>query len=415
MGASAPSTTLSSRSFRSLLGSALASAVGASISSVAVNWLVYHYTGSTLDVAYVGLAGIVPGIALGLFAGVLADRLDRRRLMVASDLVRMTVMGALALALYLSGFSLLLVLAAVTLVYSFTAVFTPASQAILPRIVATERLEAANGVLSALTQTGYTVGAAAGGLVVVFAGAVAGLGLNAATYAVSGILLFQIAAEAGRVSNRPGRAARSVRQDLGEGLHYMRTHRPILEITLGFLPANFLLTMVTSFLVVYASVVYGGNAVVYGYLVAGLSAGAAAGALAVPRLRARRFAGLLMGVSVTAQGGPVALLIFGRTLALSVAAAVGFGVCIGLINTVYFATMQAVVPNEVLARVLSIDSVGAFVAIPAGLLVGGLLAASHGILFTYAVAGVGIVANGIVLLALPGARSLRYEAGTVPS
>jgi len=406
--------SLRSHSFRSLLGSAVASALGAAISSVAVNWLVYHYTGSTLDIAYVGLAGVVPGIGLGLFAGVLADRYDRRRLMVTADLVRMTVMGALALALYLVGFSLLLVLGAVTLVYCFSAVFTPASQAILPRIVSTDRLEAANGVLSALTQTGYTLGSAAGGLVIVFVGAVAGLGLNAATYGISGVLLFQIAAHAGRIPSRSAGAAKSLRKELGEGLEYMRTHRAILEVTLGFLPANFLFTMVTSFFVVYAATVYGGDPVVYGYLVAALAAGAAAGALAVPRLRARRFAGLLMGASVLAQGGAIGLLTVGRSLPLSVAGAAGIGVCIGLINTVYYSTMQAVVPNEVLARVLSIDSVGAFVAIPAGLVVGGLLAASHGILFTYTVAALGIVANGLVLLALPGARSLRYEAGSSP-
>ena len=98
---------------------------------------------------------------------------------------------------------------------------------------------------------------------------------------------------------------------------YMRTHRPILEVTLGFLPGNFLLTMVASFLVVYAATVYGSDAAVYGYLVAALAAGAVVGSLVVPRIRARRFAGLLMGASVTAQAGTVALLIVGRAVPVS--------------------------------------------------------------------------------------------------
>jgi MFS family permease len=413
MSASAPSPpVLRTAAFRSLLGSALAAAVGGAISSVSVNWLVYHYTRNTLDVAYVGLAGIVPGIALGLFAGVLADRYNRRRLMITADLVRMTVMAILAATLYVAGFSLLLVLGVMTLVFSFTALFTPASQAILPRIVPVDRLESANGILSALTQTGYTVGAAAGGLVVVFAGAFVGLGLNAATYALSAILLFQIAAELGRPLRRTSPGAGGFRREFGEGIEYMRTHRPVLEVTLGFLPGNFLLTMVSGFFVVYAATVYGGDAAAYGYIVAGLAGGAAVGALLVPRLRARRFAGLLMGVSVTAQAGAIGLMVEGRTLALAIVGAIGIGLCIGLINTVYYATMQAIVPNEVLARVLSIDSVGAFAAIPGGLLVGGVLAAEYGILFTYSLAAVGVLVNGIVLLALPGVRSLRYGEET---
>ena len=402
---------LASRGFRSLLGSSLASAVGGSVSGVAVNWLVYHYTGSALDVAYVGLTGIVPGIALGLFAGVFADRYDRRRLMITADLVRMTVMATLAAVLYLTGFSLLLVLGVMTLVYSFSALFTPASQAILPRIVPRERLEGANGVLYATTQMGYTVGAGAGGLTVVLAGAVAGLGINAATYALSALLLFQIAVEAGRPLRRPEGSKSSFRKEFGEGIEYMRTHRPILEVTVGFLPGNFLFTMVASFFVVYTAAVFGGNPAVFGYLSAGLAGGAVVGALAVPRMRARRFAGLLMGVSVVAQGGAIALLVVGRTLPVSLAGALIAGLCLGLINTVYFSTMQAIVPNEILARVLSIDMVGSFVAIPAGLLVGGFLAATYGILFVYSIAAVGTFLNGLLLIALPGVRSLRYLAG----
>ena len=402
---------LASRGFRSLLGSSLASAVGGSVSGVAVNWLVYHYTGSALDVAYVGLTGIVPGIALGLFAGVFADRYDRRRLMITADLVRMTVMATLAAVLYLTGFSLLLVLGVMTLVYSFSALFTPASQAILPRIVPRERLEGANGVLYATTQVGYTVGAGAGGLTVVLAGAVAGLGINAATYALSALLLFQIAVEAGRPLRRPEGSKSSFRKEFGEGIEYMRTHRPILEVTVGFLPGNFLFTMVASFFVVYTAAVFGGNPAVFGYLSAGLAGGAVVGALAVPRMRARRFAGLLMGVSVVAQGGAIALLVVGRTLPVSLAGALIAGLCLGLINTVYFSTMQAIVPNEILARVLSIDMVGSFVAIPAGLLVGGFLAATYGILFVYSIAAVGTFLNGLLLIALPGVRSLRYLAG----
>jgi len=394
--------------FRSLLGSTIASSVGGSVSSVAVTWLVYHYTHSAVDVAYVGLAGIVPGLVLGLFAGVLADRYNRRRLMVTSDLVRMIVMAALAVALYVAGFSLFLVLGAMSLVYSFSAIFTPASQAILPRIVPVERLESANGLLAALSQTAYSVGAGVGGLTVVFLGAVAGIGVNAATFALSASFLLQIAVDAGRPKDRPLGSSGSFVKEFREGLSYIRNHLVILEITLGFLPGNFLFTMTTNFLVVYAATVFGSDAAVYGYLSAGFAIGGAVGALLVPRLRARRFAGVLLGVSVVLQGTCIAVLALTRFFPIALGAEIGLGVTLGLINTVYFSTMQAIVPNEVLARVLSIDMVGSFVAIPAGLLVGGFLAASRGVLFVYAISAVGLIVNGFGLLALRDVRRLKY-------
>jgi len=399
---------LISRGFRFLLGSTVTSALGASITGISLSWLVYHYTRSTLDVAYLGLTGIAPGIVLGLLAGVLADRYNRRRLMVTSDVVRAVAMTGLSLTLYLVGFSLILILAMMTLVYSFSALFFPASQAILPRIVPTGRLEDANGVLTASSQIGTTLGAGAGGLMIAFVGAVTGLGLNAATYAISAILLFQIASDLGQVHPGRGSGARSIRAELLEGLSYMRHHLPILEVTLGFLPAGLFFAVVTNFLVVYASAVLGPNPALYGYLVATLTAGAAVGALLVGRLRARRFAGLAMGLGLLATGAGTVLVVFARGLPLALAGAAVVGLSLGLIGTTYYATMQAIVPNEVLARVLSIDMVGSLVAVPAGLILGGLLASSRGILFSYTLAAVAFFANGLLLLAIPGVRTLRY-------
>jgi predicted MFS family arabinose efflux permease len=398
--------------FRALFGSSLTSAIGASTSAIAVNWLVFHATHSTIDVAYVGLCGIVPGIALGLFAGVLADRYNRRNLMVTADLARMATMAALAALLYLAGFSLVLVLAAMVIVYSFSALFNPASQAILPRIVDAGTLEEANGALSAFQQVGATVGAALGGVLVASVGAIAGLGANAITYALSATFLIQIAFGSGQVVRTGTAAARSLRRDLAEGMHYMRTHRPVLEVTLGFLPGNLLLTMVTGFLVVYAAARYGSNPLVFGYLATGIAGGAALGALAIGRWKVRRKVGLLYGVAVVAQSGAVAVLALTDVLAVSLGAVVVLGIVVGLINTAFFATMQAIVPNEVLARVLSIDSVGSFVGIPAGLLIGGLLAARYGVVETYLIAAVGILADGVLLLALPGVRKMGYGPGT---
>ncbi len=394
--------------FRSLFGSSLTSAIGAGTSAVAVNWLVYHQTHSTLDVAYLGLAGVVPGIALGLFAGVLADRYNRRNLMVTADLARMATMAVLAALLFFAGFSLVLVLAAMVLVYSFSALFNPASQAILPRLVDRGTLEEANGALAAFAQIGSTTGAALGGLLVASVGAVAGLGANAVTYALSATFLIQIAWGAGQSVRAGAAVERSLRRDFAEGITYMRTHRPILEVTIGFLPANLLFMMVMGFLVVYAAVRFGGDPLVYGYLATGVAGGAAVGALAIGRWKVRRNVGLLFGVSTIVQSGAVGTLAITNLLPVSLVAVIAIGLDIGLINTAYFATIQAIVPNDVLARVLSIDSVGSFVGLPAGLLIGGILSARYGISGDYLIAAVGLLANGLVLLALPGVRRLGY-------
>ena len=409
LGGSSPTrSVLRIPAFRALFGSRVTSSLGAAVSTVTVSWLVYHFTGSTFDIAYVGIASIVPGIVFGLYAGVLADRHNRRRLMLASDIVRAVVMAVLAGTLYLIGFSIVLVLAAIVLVYSFTALFNPANQAMLPRLVGREQLEDANGALSASIQLSQTVGAGAGGLIIAVAGASAGLGINAATYALSAAFILQIASEFGRTPEGPARARRSVRQDLVEGFSYMKNHVPVLELTLGFLPCNFLIILIPTFMVVYSATVFGSSAATFGFLVASIGLGSVVGALSVGRVRARRFAGISYAVTFLGCGVAAALLVLGHSFPTAVAGAALFGWSVGFCNTVFLATMQAIVPNAVLGRVLSIDMVGSNVAIPAGLIVGGVLTSAYGILFAFTLVAIGMLVLGSFELALPGVRSVRY-------
>jgi predicted MFS family arabinose efflux permease len=202
---------LRNRNFQRLYIASVASAAGASIAIVSISWIVYTTTGSALAVTYVGLAGIGPGIALGLVAGALADRYNRRRMMVLSDVSRAVLIAALAGFLFLVGFDLLVILGVVVIINAFTAVFLPASGAILPRLVARAELEPANGLLQGSTQAAQMLGSAAGGAAIAFAGVVPGLAFNAVTYAISATFVLQIAASFGH-SAPPGGDARGPAQ-----------------------------------------------------------------------------------------------------------------------------------------------------------------------------------------------------------
>jgi MFS family permease len=391
--------SLAHRPFRALFSSATVSTLGASISLVSVNWIVYHYTHNPLDITYVGLTGIAPGIVLGVFAGVVADRYNRRSLMVSADLVRFAGMAVLAVGLWLGGFSLPLILGVMIVVNCFSSLFTPASQAILPRLVPKDALEDANGVLYSANGVASSAGAAAGGLLVVLFGAVLGLGINALTYALSAMFLVQISAGLGRAAG-PGPAGRTpFTRDLAEGFAYVRRHRPILEVAFGYLPSNFL----------YAATRFGGSAVAYGILAGALALGTAVGGLLVGRIAPRRLAGWSMGLCLIAEGIAFGVLALSGSLPVSAVAALADGLTIGFANTVYYATIQAVVPEGLLARVMSIGDFGSFAAIPAGLVVGGLVIARYGVGPAISAASIGVIATALVLLALPDFRRFGAE------
>lgn len=407
--------SLQSKPFRNLLASSVIAALGAEISIVSVNWIVYHYTQSAVDIAYLGLAGTVPGIVLGLFAGVLADRYNRRSIMITADVTRMAAMGVLAAGLYLGGFSLPLILAVMVLVNCFSAIFTPASQAILPRLVPKASLEDANGLLYSIAGVGWSGGAALGGIAVVFLGAVWGLGINAMTYALSAMLLIQIGSQLGRSTGTSPAASRSFRQDFSEGMGFVLKDRSLVEVMFGYLPSNFLSSFTFPFFVVYAATRFEGSAIAYGTLAAAQAAGVAVGGLIVGRFSTRRFAGPVMGVCLVLEGLAVGLLALSTNLGLSTGAALGDGLTIGFSNTVYYSTIQAVVPSNILARVLSIGDFGSFAAIPAGLAAGGIVIAAYGIGPAMGVAAIGILVTGAVLLSLPDFRAFGEKQPGSPS
>jgi MFS family permease len=414
MTAAAPEDRGFGRSFRSpefrkLFASSTASTLGAAISLVSVSWVVYRYTGSALDIAYLGLTGIAPAIALGLLAGVVADRYNRRSLMVTADLSRMAGMAVLTVFLFAVGFSLVVILAVMIFVNCFSAVFTPASQAILPRLVPTPALEDANGLLQSTGSLASSVGSAAGGLLIVAVGPVLGLGVNALTYALSALFLVQVAATLGRPDRAQPGGRPPFRRDFTEGMRYVLQRRTLVEVAFGYLPSNFLSAFVSPFFVVYAAVRFGSDAAVYGDLVAALAAGIAAGSLLVGRVRARPHAGVLMGVFLAVEGSSWIALALSTHVATSIAAAVVDGLSIGFTNTLYYSTIQAVVPRRVLGRVLSIGDFGSFAAIPTGLVVGGLLITKYGVEGTFLVAGLGAVLTATTLLFLPDFRRFGRE------
>lgn len=416
MSAPGALSVLRNRNFLYLYVGGIISASGAAMASLTIVWLVYSQTGSAFAVAYLGLASVVPTIAFGLFAGALVDRFDRRKLMIASDLVRACAIVSLPIYLLWQGFSLFFIVFAMVLVGVFSSIFRPATNALLPRLVKGESVQYANGLISASNSLVQVVANAAGGILVMIAGASLGLFYNSTTYLFSALMIFMIVVPA--VTSPLGAQEthrRALSTDIKEGLRFMLRAKSILGITIGSTFASFFLVMFSMFLVVYTSSYLMGGAVVYGVLLASLGFGVATGSLIVGRLKAVRYAGLLFTAGVIGIGLLILGLALVRSVYLVVPMILTMGFIEGLVNTTFFSIVQLVVPNEILGRVLSIDEVGSYAAVPLGQVAGGILTGGFGVIMTYTVAGFGVLATGIATLLLKDVRRLRYTPPSIAS
>ena len=150
------------RDFTLLWSAQLVSTAGSALTELAAGILVYRLTGSALSVGLMLMATAAPALVFGLFAGVYVDRADRKRIMVASDLLRAVVVVAIPFAISFGIIWLYVLVAVASAVSTF---FEPASDAVLPEVAPEEELAAANSMMSISSFGSTAVGFAASGFI----------------------------------------------------------------------------------------------------------------------------------------------------------------------------------------------------------------------------------------------------------
>jgi Na+/melibiose symporter-like transporter len=417
------STDTARRSYAALLrntnyvrvfGAGLGSVAGSAIAAVCLVWLVAERTGSALDVGLLAVAWVGAALVFSVFGGTLVDRYDRRRLMIGSDVARAAAMGLVTVQLAVRGFDLASLLAAYAVVGAFTTVFNPAEQALVPELVGASQVADANGLVRSSRSALQFVGAAVAGVLLVSVGPVAGLGVNAATFALSAVLLTGM-----RLAPRPRPGSPAGRPtylaDLVAGFRWLWGAKGFLELTFSATFFNFCATVVGTFLVFFATLVLRGGALDYALLLAVEVAGTGVGALLVGRLRAVRWAGPAWTVPYGVLSGAVVVLLALRPsfeLGLVVLFALGaFG---GFAGTAWLSAAQLLVPPEMQGRYFGVDGLGSIAILPAGQLGGALLVTAYGPRTTYLAVGVVWVAAGLVFLLPRALRELGYRPSGEP-
>ena len=192
-------SALRRRDLRLLLLSAATSKVGDFLYVVALTAYVFERTSSAAWVSAAVLSRFVPYCVLPALAGVVADRYERRLVMVAGDLLQLIFITALTVTAALDG-PTPLVLAWSVLSASSASLYLSSSSAMVAAVVPEDELAAANSMTSSIGELAFVVGPAAGGVLLLVTTPVVAFGVNAATFAVSSVLVFAIT----RPIARPG-------------------------------------------------------------------------------------------------------------------------------------------------------------------------------------------------------------------
>lgn len=367
--------------------------------------LLSHRAGA---LAYVGIAWATPQVFLSLAAGALSDRIDRRRLMIAGDMIRLVAIVAIGTLSIAEVLTMPLLIALVVIYGIGQAIFGPSFGAITPSIVPEESLVEANSLGQFVRPAAMMLaGPLIGGLLVGSSGPGWAFVIDGLTFIWSSMMIFAMHV---RTETRADTSVRAVVREMGEGLAYVRRHRWLLIAMFGATVSLFVVWGPWEALVPF--VVQRQLAPVAGS--PGLSLGLVYGAGGVGALAAA----FVMGQRSGLPRHP--LLVLYASWALSMLMVGFFGIVtavwqamivaviadggIGVLIIVWFTLLQQLVPTELLGRVTSLDWMITVAGVPISFLVVGPLADRFGADAVLVGAGLlgGVITIG--LLFIPGAR-----------
>jgi MFS family permease len=377
------------RSFRWLLGSSWVTNLGDGLEIAAGPLLIASQTRDPRLVAMALLLQRLPFFLFGLYAGVLADRLDRRRLVVVVNLLRAAVLVGLSVTIWTGGVDVVIVLVTVFLLGLAETFADTTTSTLLPMMVDKTDLGVANarimaGTLTANQLVGPPLGAAlfAAGMVFPFA-------VQAACVALGAILVSRIVA-----TPATAKIDRShVRRDVAEGLRWLWGHPPMrtLAITITFFNITF--GAAWSVLVLLAIERLGTGEVGYGLLLTALALGGVLGTVSYGWLERRFSLADMMRVGLIIETITHLVLATTTTPWVAMAALFAFGVHAFVWTTTSTTVRQRSVPNEFQGRVASVYLMGVFGGLVVGAALGGVIAGGWGVTapFWFAFVGSGVI------------------------
>ncbi|HLO03762.1 MAG TPA: MFS transporter [Symbiobacteriaceae bacterium] len=388
----------------------LANLVGHSISiigdgfhSVALGFWVLQATGSGTAMATIMAVKAIVSVLLGPIAGTVADRVDRRRLMMVMDIARLLLVGSMIpiIALPKAPFLLLVIISA--LIAASGTFAGPAFSASMINIVGKERIGQASGLNQMIWTAAQIIGPLAGGLVYATWGAKLSFGIDSASYLVS----FLAVLAGGRFASpkRESAGPASFWGELKEGLMAIRGHG-LIRSTLVLAPVINLFGSALGVLIpVLAVKVWLVNAQQFGLLEGSAPVGFLLGAAFIMAMQAKlKRRGLWIGGGLAVAGLTIAMVgNVGFYVALPIS--IASGIALAVVNVLFSIVLQQETPPELQGRVFGLLNAVAGAMGPIGMMLAGTLAdaASPALLTT--LSGLGIVL--VAVLGLLGQKDLR--------
>ena len=394
------------RGFAYYFGGQCFSYLGDGLRTLAIPLLVFHITGSALSTGITYALEILPFALVGLVGGSLADRTDRRRLMIGCDFVRFAIMAGFSFEYARGALSLPMLYGGIVVLSAAAAVFIGGQASSIPYLVGRARSSRAIAALIAAEQTSNLITPPIGGAIFSVMGALPALVVNAFTYLIS---QFTLAAVPTLGPDEPGPLphARVIVRDIRDGFHFLALDTAMKTVTFASGALNLIGMMGVAVTIPYLKIVFGASDAVVGLAFGGIAVGSVLGALTAGRFGPRWPFGKALCVAYMTDAVVYLPVLFAQNvptvvvfLALSSAAA-SFQVA------QIVGWRLRIVPGEKVGSVFGAVRMVALIGVVPGAIIGGYLAQLYGPRLAIIVSGIGFLLTALFTLS---SRAIREDA-----
>jgi len=335
--------------FRFWLSQAI-SQVGDRVHSLALIWLVYHWSGSALAVGMILIATSLPGILVSPLAGVLCDRFSRRRIMIGADLARCAVVGWLAWQAHTGQLGYAGLIAATVAIALASAFFNPAALAMIPGLVEREALTRANAASQLVAGMSAVAGPLFGSALIALIGVSPAFALNAASFLGSALFIALV---------REPESARTIGagflDELRAGRDALR-RAPLIGALLGpVVVINFFFAAIPVVVPVLAESVYRSGAAGLGILMSCFGCGLFAGSLLLS-LGGRRRERTVALAGFALMGGAFLAIALSPWLAAAGLGLVAVGIGLSIVNITLITLFQKLLDDSTRGKIMALIS-----------------------------------------------------------
>jgi MFS family permease len=396
--------SLRHRNFQLFFSGQMISLIGTWMQTIAEAWLVYRLTGSSLLLGTVGFVGRIPIFLFAPLGGLAADRWNRHKVVIGTQVASMILAFALAALTLLHIIRVWEIMALAALLGVVNAFDVPARQSLLIEMVVRDDLMNAIALNSSMFNGARIIGPAIAGILVARIGEGWCFFANAVSYiaVIIGLLMMKF------TSLRTSSKDTSPYEHIVEGFRYVRRTKPILALVLLIGVVSLVAVPYSVLMPIFADQILHRGAHGLGILMGSAGVGALLGALTLAIRRGVHGLGRVVGAAAAAFGVSLVLFAFSSSFWLSVALLIPVGYAVMLQMSSSNTLIQAMVPDELRGRAMAMYTMMFMGMAPLGSLFAGALAEKIGAPWTVAIGGVVAFAAALVFMRyLP---SLRFEA-----